>query len=362
MIRTNGKRYTAVGVAMLLLAGWLAHQCRTCRGPTRMADSAPREAIVVVQWNVENLFDTVDDPAIDLDDEFTPAGWRRWTEERYRSKLANLAKVLSQLDGDIVCLQEVENRRVLNDLNKALGPDRAYPHIVHRDGSDHRGMDVAVLSRFKAVRSDWHSPVKGQRDILVAELRPPGHPLNLVVCHWKSRWGGKDATAATRRKLADTTRGIVDGILARQPAAAVMVVGDFNDDFDDPSVTEHLLSVSDRSQVLADEEGRHLYNLHAALPNESNGTFYYRAGKAWNSFDTVSVSRGMLTGASGYRVKETDYAIVAKPFMVTTNGTPKAFRKIYDRKTRRRPYQEGYSDHFPVRAVLTTRTGIPTDI
>ncbi len=359
MIHSKGKRRTALVVAVLLIAWWVAHRYYPRRLAGVGVGGFSGERIVVVQWNVENLFDTVDDPAIELDDEFTPAGWRRWTDSRLDSKLANLARVLLLLDGDIVCLQEVENRAVLDDLNAALGRERSYPHVIHRDGSDHRGMDVAVLSRFEPVDARWHSPVKGQRDILAVELRPRGQPLTLVVCHWKSRWGGREATAPTRQKLATVTRGIVDGVLTRRPESAVMVVGDFNDDFEDPSVTEHLLSVPDKERVLADGDARCLYNLHAGLPAASNGTFYYRGGRTWNSFDTMSVSRGLLTGESSFTVMEDEYAIIAEPFMVTTNGTPKAFRKVYDRKTKRRPYQEGYSDHFPVRAVLTARTGLP---
>jgi hypothetical protein len=358
VIHARGKRWAPIVVAILLVAGWAVYRYHPGR---RVAGggSFSRDRIVVVQWNVENLFDTVDDPAVELDDEFTPAGWRRWTEERYRSKLANLAKVLLRLDGDVVCLQEVENRRVLDDLNETLGREASYPYVIHRDGTDHRGMDVALLSRAKAVDAQWYSPVKGQRDILAVELRLHDRPLNLIVCHWKSRWGGQEATAPTRMKLAATTRDIVDGILARSPGAAVMVVGDFNDNFDDPSVTEHLLSIPDRDKVIADADARLLYNLHAVLPPEKNGTFYYRGGRRWNSFDTMSASRGLLTGESGFALREDEYAIVAEPFMMTTNGTPSSFRKVYDRKTKRRPYREGYSDHFPVRAVLTARTGIP---
>jgi len=184
VIHSKGKRRTALVVAVLLIAWWVAHRYYPRRLAGVGVGGFSGERIVVVQWNVENLFDTVDDPAIELDDEFTPAGWRRWTDSRLDSKLANLARVLLLLDGDIVCLQEVENRAVLDDLNAALGRERSYPHVIHRDGSDHRGMDVAVLSRFEPVDARWHSPVKGQRDILAVELRPRGQPLTLVVCHW----------------------------------------------------------------------------------------------------------------------------------------------------------------------------------
>ena len=54
--------------------------------------------IAVAWWNLENLFDTDDDP-ISQDFEFTRANG--WTDEVYAAKRANLAAVLNQLhDGN----------------------------------------------------------------------------------------------------------------------------------------------------------------------------------------------------------------------------------------------------------------------
>src|SRR5215216_465145 len=65
-------------------------------------------------WNLENLFDTKDDPSVKGDEEYTPESAKHWTKERLDIKLTNLAKVISKMnDGkgpDVLGLCEVENR------------------------------------------------------------------------------------------------------------------------------------------------------------------------------------------------------------------------------------------------------------
>jgi hypothetical protein len=102
----------------------------------------------VANWNVENLFDTVDDPDNPYDDEFLPNNpTTRWTRARFETKLDNLAQVISGMNHgqgpDLLGIQEVENRYVLEELAKRL-PAKPYG-IVHYDSPDPRGIDTALL-------------------------------------------------------------------------------------------------------------------------------------------------------------------------------------------------------------------------
>ncbi len=102
-------------------------------------------------YNVENLFDTIDNRMTD-DDDFTPQGRLHWTKRKYYDHLNKIARVLSQIGRaerksapDIIGLAEVENKRVLKDLihTRAL---RSYNYgIIHYNSSDSRGIDVALL-------------------------------------------------------------------------------------------------------------------------------------------------------------------------------------------------------------------------
>jgi len=345
------------------MAGTLIAVCLTAvlvHWAAAVGGQAPRDAtalrtLSVVQWNVENLFDTHNDPDNDGDDSFTPDGWRHWNETRYRLKLRHLAEMLRELDGDIVCLQEVENRRVLDDLCDLLRREMKvdYPHILHREGPDHRGIDVAILSTVKPTDCRWLTPVQEQRDILIAKFAPGGSALVVMVNHWKSRVGPQAKATSMRTRQAQAARAELDRILKDSPRSAIMVVGDFNDDFDGLTITNVLMSSTDIGNVEADPKGRILYNLHAGLPENRRGSFYYRGGKRWNTFDSISVSRAMVLGdAPGWRVRDGSYDVVRPVAMSDDAGTPVPFRIVKNKATGKHEYVTGYSDHYPVKVVL----------
>jgi endonuclease/exonuclease/phosphatase family metal-dependent hydrolase len=310
--------------------------------------------LVVVQWNVENLFDTADDPGNRGDDEYTSRGWERWTDALYRQKLRHLVEVLGPLNADILCFQEVENRRVLDDLRALLNQKHglSYPYVVHREGSDHRGIDVAMLSRVEPRDARWTIAIPGLRDLLTVEFGEAGETLAVLVNHWKSRAGKREDCDAKRAVMARGTREEVDRILTTDPDAAIVVLGDFNDEFDGEFVAGTLRGVTNREQVVADVSGGWLYNLHAELSPVERGTLYYAKGKRWSAFDSVNVNRELLGVAGdsngGWRVMLNSYAVIRHPWMLDELGQPKPFRRDRKSKTSQFDYVTGYSDHLPV--------------
>ncbi|MCK4745516.1 MAG: endonuclease, partial [Bacteroidales bacterium] len=105
---------------------------------------------VVVSYNVENLFDTINTPGFD-DDAFTPGGNKSWTYDRYEKKLTDLSRVILTIPEKelpaIIGLAEVENRKVLEDLVENRGLRRGKYEIVHDEGEDPRGIECALLYR-----------------------------------------------------------------------------------------------------------------------------------------------------------------------------------------------------------------------
>ncbi len=337
--------------------------CAAAAATNDGATLPPRQSndVVLVQWNVENLFDAADDPAQAGDDEFTPSSWRSWTEERYHQKLERLAEILHALGADIVCLEEVENRTVLEDLNRKLQQQygRNYAHIVHRDGKDHRGMDIALLTNLDVRGQRWIEPVPEQREVLIADLERAGRPLTVFVNHWKSRIEGDDKTTPVREIEAKAVRAAVDEILSRQSNAAIVVAGDLNSNPDDAVVTGTAGLVPERARVLDAAGGRLLYNLHGELPVDQRGTLYYNKGKKWDAFDNICVSRSLLGSAAApgpWSVKPGTYTVVRLKQLLNEVGQPKPFRRVYDPVTKKQPYSYGYSDHLPVMVVLTPAT------
>lgn len=306
--------------------------------------------IVIAQWNVENLYDAVDDPSYSGDDAFTTSGWARWTHDRYRMKLTNIADIVSCMKPDILCVQEVENRGVLADLCEILENVFHWPmpEIIHKDSKDPRGIDCALLSRYKPARVKWLSLGSGQRQSPCVDFVIDGKPLYIVVNHWKSRFGNKKISDAKREVQADKVRAEYQKRLAMDPSLAVIVTGDFNDGMLDRVPLECGPFRTNMVQVL--QEGNSLFCLSSLLPPEKRGTFFYSQTKTWNSFDTMNVSRGLLpegTPASPWVADFSSYEVYAPdrirmgeygaPFPARRVGTPKGHVFLY-----------GYSDHFPI--------------
>ena len=132
--------------------GWLPVQ----DPPPTGADSTSREKTApchVVFYNVENLFDTKDDPGTG-DDEFTVDGDMRWSKVRYNKKLHQLAAAIAMAGEEtpvMIGLCEVENRRVVEDLARTPPLDKGDFEVVHRDSPDERGIDVTVRLSFLEV-------------------------------------------------------------------------------------------------------------------------------------------------------------------------------------------------------------------
>lgn len=193
--------------------------------------------IVIVNYNVENLFHPAHDSLKD-DFEWTSDGERHWSYTRYYRKVENIARVLTNIgewDGvDIVGLQEVENALCLKRLCYTLR--RGEYDFVHYESPDPRGIDVALL--YKKARVDTLRtrviPVplhdNTTRDILyVCATVDKSDTLHLFVCHLPSQRGGKAESQWKRDQAKRVLQGAVDSVLAVEPNANIIVMGDMNE-------------------------------------------------------------------------------------------------------------------------------------
>ncbi|MFM7104900.1 MAG: hypothetical protein ACKOW8_05200, partial [Flavobacteriales bacterium] len=160
-------------------------------------------------YNLENLFDTIvdNDTSKILRDDFTPMGDKKFTSQRYSTKLENMARVIaamgteSQPDGPAVLgVCEIENRRVLEDLVKMPSIAKRNYQIVHYDSPDERGVDVGLIYQpkyFTLTSSSTHTltdPADRNfhtRDQLIASGIIGGEKFHFLVAHWPSRRGGE---------------------------------------------------------------------------------------------------------------------------------------------------------------------------
>ena len=304
-------------------------------------------------YNVENLFDTIDDPSIS-DERYLPDSKIPWNSERYQHKLDNLTKVMFSIDSSgyptLFGLCEVENIQVLLDLINHPDFSAANYSILHKDSPDERGIDVALL-----YKAEFYRPVSTQyinltfpfdtenktRDILYSKgVAANRDTLHIFINHWTSRWGGQEETEPSRRFTGALLKKITDSILIAQSGANIIIAGDLNDNPDNLSIEEDLgVSLPSKSP-----KQNKLYNLSSKQYMDGKGTLYY---KSWDMFDQIIVSGNMLI-KQGIKVDSHDQTIIKYDWMLyqPKKGPARPSRTSAGR------YYGGYSDHLPIMVTI----------
>lgn len=301
-------------------------------------------------YNVENLFDTKDDP-LTLDDDFTEMSEKNWNEKRYQKKLKKLGKTIAQIGFDkigfppvLIGLAEVENKLVLQDLLKTKHLKKKGYGIVHRDSPDERGIDNALLYRkdyFKVESTYSHTVYVTNelgerdytRDVLHVVGSLLGNRIHILVNHWPSRRKGTEETAMKRITAAEKNVEVMQNIRQEELNARIVVMGDFNDDPKSKSIS------------ILKENG--LYNPMEPLLTMEKGSLSYH--HQWHLFDQIMVSHNFLKlHDNPFRF---DTAVIYHPrelqeYSGKYEGTP--FRTYVGKK-----YLGGISDHFPVYNIFT---------
>ena len=312
----------------------------------------------VVFYNIENLFDTQNDPK-KLDDEFTPTGKRKWDEKKYKKKLKNISKVLEDINTkelpELIGLCEIENRFVLEDLIKTSALEDGDYGIVHEDSPDLRGIDVALLYKKDEFEYISHETFKVKevltdmsrtRDILYVKGRTANSELfHIFVNHWSSRRGGAEKTEKKRITAAKILRSKINRILTITPKAKIIVMGDFNDEPTNASLSSILRANNKRKNASHKE----LYNLLYDRHNIQNlGSLNYK-GK-WYMFDNLIVSQFFLKDTEGYSIAYNG-AYVYNDNSILYRNT-KINQLVPKRTYQGKKYTGGYSDHLPVYMTL----------
>lgn len=316
----------------------------------------------VMWYNVENLFDTQDNPETN-DGDFLPDGTRRWTPKRYNHKLQQLAKVITAAgEWDtpaLVGLCEVENDSVVFDLLHRTPLRKQQYRYCMTTGSDARGIQVALLyQRDKfALLGNTSVPVlplgkhhKPTRDILHVWGKVASQDtLDLFLCHFPSRSGGEKETEANRMDAAATLRSLCDSVAVVRETPFILLMGDFNDEPFNKSIKD-ILCVYPLSSAVADLDDLQkgdlrLCNLFADPGKQAfPGSHKYQG--AWTQLDQVIVSETLIQPNNMIRLLPESARLFAPAFMLTKDKTwqgvrPK--RTYYGYK-----YEGGFSDHFPL--------------
>jgi len=318
--------------------------------------------VTIMTFNVENLFDNVDDPGkndltfLALEDkqseqhkavcnEIDVDRWREqclnwdWSNEMIDRKLAIVASVIRQVnDGrgpDIVALQEIENLAILERLREEHLADAGYLPAVLIDGDDLRGVDVAFLTRLELagaptlhVTDFGDAPeerVADTRGILQTDfVLPDGSLLTGYSVHFPAPFHPTEMREAAYRHL-DELRAALP---SDRPAFAA---GDFN-----------TTSVEDDDKFMLERFVRPTWIVaHEAGCDNCKGTSYYARRDDWSFLDMILWSPGSPRGENTTWRMRADSVQVANraPGQTRPDGTPWRFEM---------PGGAGVSDHWPL--------------
>ena len=305
-------------------------------------------------YNLENLFDTIDNPNKN-DEQFLPDGEYNWNSEKYLTKLEHMAYVITQVGDEyvkggpaVLGVSEVENIDVLEDLcaTPLMAASNYAPILV--EGPDRRGVDVGLLYRkdlFTVLSYSSHTlTVEGYddfytRDQLLVSGILDGDTLHFIVGHWPSRRGGEKRSAPLREAAAQLSRSIVDSILAVNYEAIIFIMGDFNDNPSDESVKKHLNAAAKEKDASVTKLFNPMYKMYKT---DGLGSHAYR--DHWSLFDQIVISEGLL-GDDMTSFKKYQTRIFNRNFLLQKEGS---FSGYPFRFLVGSTYMGGYSDHFPV--------------
>ncbi|GHT61014.1 endonuclease [Bacteroidia bacterium] len=303
-------------------------------------------------YNVENLFDTVDNPHKN-DNEFLPDGQRHWSQKRYYTKINNLAKVISSAgewgSPAMIGMCEVENEKVIRDLIRNSPLKKTDYRFVVTNSPDQRGINVALLyqrDQFKylehhayTIRFPYNKH-KATRDILhVTGQVISRDTVDVFVCHFPSRRGGENESESDRVYTASILKSKTDSLMRIRKNACIIIMGDFNDESSNKSIslTLNALPVSQKPET------KKLYNLFQHFEKKT-GSYKYK--NQWNLLDQMIVSGNLIAGDGSFKVLPYTATIFSRNFMLTEDKTygGKRPKKTFSGMK----YEDGYSDHLPI--------------
>jgi len=302
----------------------------------------------IMSYNLENLFDTINDP--ENDDDFTPSGKLKWNTQKYREKLSHVSQVIESVKIEngghwpiVIGLIEVEHRSCLEDLVAEKGIQEAGYQVAFIEGEDERGIDVGLLYRptmMQLVSVQKHNIVLPENDKTRHILEVVGKVNNELIVfyvnHWPSRSGGEEKSAPSRMLASETLSLVMTNRMKEYPDIDMVLMGDFNDYPSNQSVA--------RLDLV---NGRPFQNAMKTIQLENTGSHYYKG--EWGFLDQFIVNgECMNQNRKGWVFKSAEP--VAFDFMMYTNNKGEmspARTYVGD------SYKGGYSDHLPILLEMT---------
>ena len=155
--------------------------------------------------------------------------------------IENTARVIREVNGDVLCIIEVENRLAACRFNDSVIPKiggQKYGHVMLIDGNDDRGIDVGIMTRQSFEIQSIVSHVDDlymneqifSRDCTEYTIKTSsGNTLLVLVNHFKSKgYGSQEDNNRRRKRQAERVKDIYEHRL-NEGFHFIAIAGDLND-------------------------------------------------------------------------------------------------------------------------------------
>ncbi len=313
--------------------------------------------IKIAEYNVQNLFDLVYSGGEYK--EYVPFGPSGWDTRAYMTKLKHTARVIKDLNADIVALCEVESEVALKDLRRVLNGMGVYYKYYAIANAKPTTVKVAVLSKIPYVskREVWVTHSLKYRNILEMKFQVGGEAFWLFVNHWKSKSGAESMRIVSARALKKRISEI--GFDKN-----IIVTGDFNSDYEEykkfkrryklnntngKTGINHILNTLASTKKAKDAKlpNNALYNLWYDLDPKERWNYIHRKNK--ETLDSIIVSKSVLK-RGGFDYVYGSFGVLKKPYLFYKKRINSWY--ISYRFRPQRHMNKGYSDHLPIYATF----------
>ena len=333
-----------------------------------------KKTYVIGFYNLENLFDTYHDEGKN-DYEYLPDGANQWTEAKYAKKLKNMASVIRAMRDEnkawhtILGVSEIENRHVLEDLVSQPEIAEANYQIVHYDGPDSRGVDVALFYRpelftvleSRSIPFDFNSDLDfgmsqeekdafRTRDILMVRGMLGDEMFAFFVAHLPSRLG--DKSSALRSRGGQIMYQVSRELMANYPDIKIVAMGDMNDNPTDDSMAVYMRG----KENIRDVGPEDFFSPFLSMLKAGYSSLFYRGGG--NIYDILVCNYNLAHAKRGTLqiqpiVQKKYYGrVFHQPFMTQQDGqyAGQPFRTYSNGA-----FVGGYSDHYPTYIIVSNK-------
>ncbi|NBW80387.1 hypothetical protein EBR21_01410, partial [bacterium] len=334
--------------------------------------------ITIATYNVENFWDDKsDNSGAQTYDEFKQDGSNWYSGKMYQVKAQHFAEAV-RLAGapDIVAMQEFESANNAGRSLEILKPyveSMGYKYFAlgQQNPNNPVAVTTAVMSKFPISKNDrldfsmsasqfssgslanetLSSLNSSARDPQVVMIDVQGQPVRLYTAHWKSRRGDADSGDVMRMAIAELIKHDIDEQRSANPALDMLVMGDFNSDYNERPLQDGMNSTDDKNLMKSDLSSDKMFNLWFELPS-SERCSYMHSGE-------LQCLDHMLVNSSLFDGKGID--LVDQSFQVVGHNGGEAAQKLLrnDGRTPNRWGMQknngsafftgtGYSDHLPL--------------